>query len=124
MAGNTTGAKQVTPVSLSEIKNSEALAKAPNTAFSQNLGLSLDMMLDVPVTLVFEVGRTSISIKQLMEMNKGSFVELRNVSVDTIDIRINNKIISYGEAIALKSRYGIRFGELETMSGQEAISDD
>lgn len=81
--------------------------------------IPLEAMHDVPVTLVFEVGRTDITIKQLMELREGSFVELRHVSVDTIDVWINDKIIAEGEAIALQQRYGIRFGEVKLISISE-----
>ena len=85
--------------------------------------LPLEFLFDVPVTLVFEVGRTDITIKQLLELNKGSVLELRNVSVDVIDIRINDKIMAYGETIALQQRYGIRFGELEEFTGVEDLDN-
>ncbi len=79
----------------------------------------LQQYFDVPMTLVFEVGRKDITVGELMELNQGSFIDLWHVSVDIIDIRINDRIVAYGEAIALKQRYGIRFGELETLLGLE-----
>lgn len=85
--------------------------------------LPLEFLFDVPVTLVFEVGRIDITIKQLLELNKGSVLELRNVLVDVIDIRINDKIMAYGETIALQQRYGIRFGELEEFTGVEDLEN-
>ena len=75
--------------------------------------LTVESMGDVPVTLTFEVGRTVITIKQLMELCKGSFVELRNISVDTIDVRVSGQIIAMAEAIGLQQWYGIRMGEVE-----------
>ena len=86
------------------------------TAPLSGMKIPLEAMHDVPVTIVFEVGRTNITIKQLMELREGSFVELRHVSVDSIDIWINDKIIGQGEAIALQQRYGVRFGEVEMIS--------
>ncbi len=84
----------------------------------KSASLPLEVMLDVPVTLIFEVGRTIITIKQLMELCKGSYVELRNVSVDSIDVRMNDKIIAQADTIALPQRYGIRFGEVELFQGR------
>lgn len=83
------------------------------------VSLPLEAMLDVPITLIFEVGRTDISIKQLMELGKGSYVELRNVSVDSIDVRVNEQIIAQAETIAMPQRYGIRFGEVEMIRNTE-----
>ncbi len=74
---------------------------------------TLESMGDVPLTLTFEVGRTTITIRQLMELCKGSFIELRNVSVDTIDVRVSGQVIAMAEAIGLQQWYGIRMGEIE-----------
>ena len=74
---------------------------------------TIESMGDVPVTLTFEVGRTTITIKQLMELCRGSFIELRHVSVDTIDVRVSGQVIAMAEAIGLQQWYGIRMGEIE-----------
>lgn len=112
------GKDKVMPMSLNTISAPVVEARRPMQSLMTIEGiLPFSSIMDVPVTLVFEVGRTTINIKQLMELNKGSFIEMRQVSVDTIDIRINDKLFGYGETIALQSRYGIRFGELEIIAG-------
>jgi flagellar motor switch protein FliN/FliY len=113
------GAKQVVPAPLGTIRKTDALATNTKPMPLPANGYSLEHFIDVPITLVFEVGRTEITIGQLLELDKGSFVDLRQVSVDIIDIRANDRIIAFGETIALKKRYGIRFGELETVFGLE-----
>lgn len=75
--------------------------------------LTIESMGDVPLTLVFEVGRTNITIKQLMELKKGSFVELRHISVDTIEVRVCERVVAHADAIALQQWYGMRMGEVE-----------
>lgn len=115
--------EQVLPMALGAISNGALETKRPVNPLMNNGKLTFNAVLDVPVNLVFEVGRTSISIKQLMELNIGSFVELRQVSVDTIDICINDKLYAYGETIALQQRYGIRFGELEIQAGVDDMDD-
>ncbi|HTQ99130.1 MAG TPA: FliM/FliN family flagellar motor switch protein [Candidatus Acidoferrum sp.] len=85
--------------------------------------LPLEYMFDVPVEMVFEVGRIEITIKQLLEMDKGAYLELRNVPVDVIDIRINDKVLARGETIALHQRYGIRFNELEEFNSVEDLEN-
>jgi flagellar motor switch protein FliN/FliY len=113
------GAKNVVPVPLGTIKKSDLPVTNTRPAPVPQNGYGLEHFIDVPITLVFEVGRTEITIGQLLEMDKGSFVDLRQVSVDIIDIRANDRVIAFGESIALKKRYGIRFGELETVFGLE-----
>ncbi len=115
------GKEQVLPLSFGNINGGAVATRKPITPLSSGGVLPFNAMLDVPVQLVFEVGHTTITIKQLMELNKGSFVELRQVSVDTIDIRINDKLFAYGETIALQQRYGVRFGELEIRAGVDDV---
>lgn len=104
----------ILPMPLVALSNTPEASAVPATL--QRTRIPLEAMHDVPVTLVFEVGRTDITIKQLMELREGSFVELRHVAVDTIDVWVNDKIIAEGEAIALQQRYGIRFGEVKLIS--------
>jgi flagellar motor switch protein FliN/FliY len=111
--------KQVMPMPLGTIRKNELPVTNMRVAPVPVAGYGLEHFLEVPITLVFEVGRTEITIGQLLAMDKGSFVDLRQVSVDIIDIRANDRIIAFGETIALKKRYGIRFGELETIFGLE-----
>lgn len=85
--------------------------------------LPLEYMYDVPVELKFEVGRIEITIKQLLELDKNSYLELRNVPVDLIDVRINDKVIARGETIAVMQRYGIRFNELEEFNSVEDLEN-
>lgn len=102
----------VLPMNLSAIDNFPETINKPAALVARERH-PLELFYDVPVTLVFEVGRIDISIKELMELKEGSMIDLRQISVDSIDIRIDDKIIAYGEAIGLKHIYGIRFGELE-----------
>lgn len=113
------GAKQVVPAPLGTIRKSDVPATNTRPVPLPANGYGLEHFIDVPITLIFEVGRTEITIGQLLEMDKGSFIDLRQVSVDIIDIRANERVIAFGETIALKKRYGIRFGELETIFGLE-----
>jgi len=110
--------EQILPMQMTALSSIPQTTKVPAPANPARL--PLEMMLDVPITLIFEVGRTDITIKQLMELREGSYVELRHVSVDSIDVRINEKIIAQAETIALQQRYGIRFGEVEMFSGLES----
>lgn len=89
------------------ISNSKALIPTLAPA-----ALTLNSMLDVPISIVFEVGRTKISIAHLMELRQGSFIDLRNVSIDVIDVLVDEKIVAEAEAISLQQRYGVRISEI------------
>lgn len=116
MQGQSSPAAGVLPMNLSALDNLPEARRRNNYQNPAGPKKPLEFLYDIPIRLVFEVGRVEISIKQLMELKEGSMIDLRHVSVDSIDIRINDKIIGYGEAIGLLQSYGIRFGELELFS--------
>lgn len=111
-----TADKSVQPLQLSSLDSASASTAIARVPASNPARRPLEKMLDVPIPMVFEVGRTDITIKQLMELREGSFVEMRNVAVDLVDVRVNDKVIAHAEAIGLKKRYAIRFGELTSLS--------
>ena len=100
------------------ISNSKALVPALPT-----IELTLNSMLDVPIPIVFEVGRTKISIAHLMELREGSFIDLRNVSIDVIDVLVDDKIVAEAEAISLQQRYGVRISEIRRLPSSEDGED-
>lgn len=85
--------------------------------------LTLNSMMDVPFPIVFEVGRTKITIAHLMELREGSFIDLRNMSVDVIDVRMDEEIIAAAEAISLQHRYGVRITEITKLPTSEDVDD-
>jgi flagellar motor switch/type III secretory pathway protein FliN len=118
--GNTLiGATNSVPIAdFGAISNSKSLVPALAPA-----ALTLNSMLDVPISIVFEVGRTKISIARLMELRQGSFISLRNVSIDVIDVRVDEKIVAEAEAISLQQRYGVRISEIICLPSSEDNDD-
>ena len=106
--------QMVSPSPLGAIERSKALI-SQNPRKRKNLM----SMMDGPIELVMEVGRTKISVEQLMELVEGSIVDLRKVSVDSIEVRMNENVIAQAEAIAVQGRYGIRFTSLEKIGAQD-----
>jgi len=99
---------------------STSKAMVPTTLPS---ALTLSSMMDVPIPIVFEVGRTKITIADLMELREGSFIDLRNMSVDVIDVRVDEHVIAAAEAISLQQRYGIRISEVTRLPSREDSED-
>ncbi len=116
-------AERIMPMTFNGSEKSANRQMKPAMLAREGAPLPLEFLFDVPISLVFEVGRIEITIKQLLELNKGSYIELRNVSVDVIDIRINDKLMGYGETLALQQRYGIRFNELEEFTSVEDLEN-
>lgn len=72
----------------------------------------LAMIMDIPVKLSVELGRTKVTIKQLLEMAQGSVVELDGLAGEPMDILINGYLIAQGEVVVVDDKYGIRITEI------------
>ncbi|GHA06081.1 flagellar motor switch protein FliN [Oceanisphaera arctica] len=76
----------------------------------------LEMILDIPVKLTVELGRTRLTIKQLLELAQGSVIELDGLAGEPMDILINGYLIAQGEVVVMDDKYGIRITEIVTPS--------
>lgn len=76
----------------------------------------LEMIMDIPVKLTVELGRTKLTIKQLLELAQGSVIELEGLAGEPMDILINGYLIAQGEVVVVEDKYGIRITEIITPS--------
>jgi len=76
----------------------------------------LEMIMDIPVKLSVELGRTRITIKQLLELAQGSVIELDGLAGEPMDILINGYLVAQGEVVVVEDKYGIRITEIVTPS--------
>ncbi|MCE9665007.1 flagellar motor switch protein FliN [Halomonas sp. M5N1S17] len=76
----------------------------------------LEMIMDIPVKLTVELGRTKLTIKQLLELAQGSVIELDGLAGEPMDILINGYLIAQGEVVVVDDKYGIRITEIITPS--------
>lgn len=74
--------------------------------------LNLDVVLDIPVTLSMEVGRTRISIRNLLQLNQGSVIELERAVSEPLDIFVNGTLIAHGEVVVVNDKFGIRLTDV------------
>lgn len=75
-------------------------------------GSNLDFLLDIPLEVTVELGRTSMIINNLLQLTQGSVVELEKAAADTVEIFVNNKLLGKGEVIVVNDRFGIRITEI------------
>ncbi len=80
----------------------------------------LDVILDIPVTLSMEVGRTQIPIRNLLQLNQGSVVELDRLAGEPLDVLVNGTLIAHGEVVVVNEKFGIRLTDV--MSPHERIN--
>ncbi|MBI3223027.1 MAG: flagellar motor switch protein FliN [Nitrosomonadales bacterium] len=86
---------------------------AGGPATSQN---DLDMILDIPVQLTVELGRTKMPIKNLLQLAQGSVVELAGMAGEPLDVMINGFLIAQGEVVVVNDKLGIRLTDIITPS--------
>lgn len=73
---------------------------------------TLDMLMDVTLQLAVELGRTRMSVRQVLDLQKGSVVELNRMAGDPVDVFVNDHLIARGEVVVVDDKFGIRVTEL------------
>jgi flagellar motor switch protein FliN/FliY len=73
---------------------------------------SIDMLMDVVLQLSVELGRTQMSVRQVLDIQKGSVVELNRVAGDAVDVYVNDHLIARGEVVVVEDKFGVRITEL------------
>uniref|UniRef100_A0A486XXR4 Flagellar motor switch protein FliN n=1 Tax=Rheinheimera sp. BAL341 TaxID=1708203 RepID=A0A486XXR4_9GAMM len=92
-------------VELEELRDEKA-----NITFDEKR--KLDTILDIPVTISMEVGRAKISIRNLLQLNQGSVVELERVAGEPLDVLVNGTLIAHGEVVVVNDKFGIRLTDV------------
>ncbi len=78
----------------------------------QSSEVNIDVILDVPVTLSMEVGRTRIPIRNLLQLNQGSVVELDRAAGEPLDVFVNGTLVAHGEVVVVNDKFGIRLTDV------------
>ena len=82
-----------------------------DTSTSQS-PVNMKLILDIPLEITVEVGRTSMLIGELLKLGHGSIIELSKIAGETLEILANQKLIAKGEVVVIKEKYGIRITEI------------
>ncbi len=105
-------------VMAAELENFEGQGAAPS--FDSAPGSpNMDVILDIPVTLAMEVGSTNITIRNLLQLNQGSVIELDRLAGEPLDVLVNGTLIAHGEVVVVNEKFGIRLTDV--ISPQERI---
>jgi flagellar motor switch protein FliN/FliY len=103
-------------------ERAESVAPASFTNFpatgnsNANAGNDLNMILDIPVQLTVELGRTRIPIKHILQLAQGSVVELETMAGEPMDVLVNGYLIAQGEVVVVNDKFGIRLTDIVTPS--------
>ena len=115
---NTTDVDDVWGEALQEQAAEEAVV-ADKASFSEVVDSSLpatdvnlEVVLDIPVNISMEIGRTKISIRNLLQLNQGSVVELDRLAGEPMDVLVNGTLIARGEVVVVNEKFGIRLTDI------------
>tara|TARA_Y100000034_G_scaffold123788_1_gene171089 strand:- start:357 stop:749 length:393 start_codon:yes stop_codon:yes gene_type:complete len=97
-------AQAAEPVELEDLEEGEPISAEEKR--------KLDTILDIPVTISMEVGRSNISIRNLLQLNQGSVVELDRVAGEALDVLVNGTLIAHGEVVVVNDKFGIRLTDV------------
>ncbi len=103
-------AEAIQAAGLSELVNASDISEELGGEESVNL----DMILDIPVVISMEIGRTQISIRNLLKLNQGSVVELDRLAGEPLDVLVNGTLIAHGEVVVVNEKFGIRLTDVIT----------
>jgi flagellar motor switch protein FliN/FliY len=90
-------------------KSSSAAQPARQTSMDNP---DLDVILDIPVEIAMEVGKTSITIRNLLQLNQGSVIELDRLAGEPLDVLVNGTLIAQGEVVVVNDKLGIRMTDV------------
>ncbi len=91
----------------------QVAAKQLNDTANPEAGdVKLDVILDIPVTVGMEIGRTQLSIRNLLQLNQGSIVELDRLAGEPMDVLVNGTLVAHGEVVVVNEKFGIRLTDV------------
>lgn len=83
-----------------------------NTSLKQSEARNLDMLLDIPLQVTVELGRTKRSVKEILELASGSIIELDKLAGEPVDILVNSRLIAKGEVVVIDENFGVRITDI------------
>ena len=98
-------------------KNADAQPAALENLQDEGTGpnmedVNMDIILDIPVTISLEVGHTNINIRNLLQLNQGSVVELDRLAGEPLDVLVNGTLIAHGEVVVVNEKFGVRLTDI------------
>ncbi len=94
-----------------------SLGKAPEPKGGASSGRNLDILMDVMLQVVVELGRSRMPLRQVLEVQQGSVVELDRLAGEAVDVYVNERLIARGEVVVVDDKFGVRITELVSAKG-------
>ncbi len=103
--------EEVQPAPMEEFDNTST-----NDSSGEGGTPELDVILDIPVSISMEVGNTQIAIRNLLQLNQGSVIELDRLAGEPLDVLVNGTLIAHGEVVMVNDKFGIRLTDVISQS--------
>ncbi len=100
--------------------NMDLMSDTVDTGKAAGGGKNLDLLMDVMLQVVVELGRTRMPLRQVLDLQQGSVVELDRLAGDAVDVYVNERLIARGEVVVVDDKFGVRITELVVNKGGEA----
>lgn len=84
----------------------------PPVVDKKETGPTLDMLMDVNLQLTVELGSTQMTVRQVLDLQKGAVIELNRIAGDAVDILVNDRLLARGEVVVVDDKFGVRITEL------------
>ncbi|WP_231951055.1 flagellar motor switch protein FliN [Legionella waltersii] len=83
-----------------------------NTISQQAPTEKMELILDIPVSVTVEIGRTKMSIRNLLQLNQGGIVALDRLAGDPLDVLVNGTLVAHGEVVVVNDKFGVRLTDI------------
>ncbi|WP_133138606.1 flagellar motor switch protein FliN [Legionella genomosp. 1] len=94
-------------------ENTEVVtAKLTQDAAGNTENEKMEMILDIPVTVTVEIGRTKMSIRNLLQLNQGGIVALDRMAGEPLDVLVNGTLVAHGEVVVVNDKFGVRLTDI------------
>ena len=97
---------------LKDLSEGSPMASSNNAPIMDEQDINLDVILDVPITISVEIGRTQVPIRDLLRYSQGSVIELDRLVSEPLDVLVNNTLIAHGEVVVVDDQFGIRLTDV------------
>ena len=87
-----------------------------NEATADTDAEKMDLILDIPVSITVEIGRTKMPIRNLLQLNQGGIVALDRMAGDPLDVLVNGTLVAHGEVVVVNDKFGIRLTDIVSKS--------
>lgn len=96
--------------------NQDNVEQLANAGKSDLEGRGIDLLLDIPLQVSVEVGRSKILVRELLQMQEGTLIELDKLAGEPLDLYVNSRLIARGEAVVVNDKFGLRLTDVVSPS--------